>query len=872
MSTLPHSFSAAVRQHLLAICNEFNRDLGERYLAAAPTIETQANVRTDIGTPKTRKLPSGKTLHYRVDGARVFKDIRYPHNAMRAPDWETDPGCRFSFGDYVQAIGSTGFSQQGSLWWGYDLDDVWGHADGLSDAELERIQRAVEPIPYTEIRRSTSGKGIHLYIRGDGIVVANHTEHAALARSILGMLCSDAGLDFAPQVDSVGNVLWIWDRRATSENRGFELLKPATKILTPADLPPNWRDHLDVVRGKRSRVWTGGDDNECAELASKVAMDDEHRRLFEAYKQTGFVLIYNPDLCLWQCHTAGWAKVHKALGLRGFFETNSDGTDPGTPNCYVFLRPDGMLLIVRFNSQQEHSSWGRTAKGERSCLFNRPVDLRVACEAVGAIWVGNGCTAPTVAKATQLAALFGFELPPLPNDRAVNFKYLDAHTIAAETTQLRGEVANGWGLGWRKLVVTFAVEPQPVAEHNYDTKARHVITPERENAGWLLHAEGGGAWHFEPKDTAIDGVCYKFGIPSKERAAVAGQIASNPYTLVNEPFQAEFLPGRKWNKFGAQLSVVASDRSDHPHYDKILRHVGQGLDDAVKGNEWCRANGVTSGYDFLLLWCALLIRKPKQHLPMLYLYSPERDNGKSAFHKALGRLFARGYVEGVRMLNEKFNKLMAGAVLIYLDEEKVSRESAQKVKLYIDSDQVTLRLMRTDTFMFANYSHWIATYNFTDGVPVEDGDERVIMIEVPVLFEEDKDDWKEIMEPALELEKADFLNTLQNKVTIPPSGGRLYLPLLSTPLKEKVMAEDRVGEKVICNRDELLAKIVDVFKKTRRFIGPSKKLIELLGPGSWDGSRNHIRQYVREIEAKLLERGITLDLSHKRLIILEGAK
>ena len=43
---------------------------------------------------------------------------------------------------------------------------------------------------------------------------------------------------------------------------------------------------------------------------------------------------------------------------------------------------------------------------------------------------------------------------------------------------------------------------------------------------------------------------------------------------------------------------------------------------------------------------------------------------------------------------------------------------------------------------------WAAAYNFANGVPVEDGDERIIMIEVPTLYDEDKFDWKLTMQPA----------------------------------------------------------------------------------------------------------------------------
>jgi hypothetical protein len=253
---------------------------------------------------------------------------------------------------------------------------------------------------------------------------------------------------------------------------------------------------------------------------------------------------------------------------------------------------------------------------------------------------------------------------------------------------------------------------------------------------------------------------------------------------------------------------------------------------------------------------------------MLYFYSPERDNGKSAFYRALGLLFTRGFVEGVRALNEKFNKLLAGAVLVYVDEERVSRESAQKVKLYIDADEMTMRLMRTDSFMFTNYTHWIGSYNFTDGVCVEDGDERVIMIQVPTLYNEEKIPWKAVMLPALQEEKADFLGTLTD-LEVPPSAGRLYLPVLSTPLKETVMADNRTN--TTCDRKELLDRVVAKITECKRFSGPSKDLVKTLGSGSWDGSRNHLRRYLREIGPALTEKNIKADLSDNRLIVLQLA-
>ena len=65
-------------------------------------------------------------------------------------------------------------------------------------------------------------------------------------------------------------------------------------------------------------------------------------------------------------------------------------------------------------------------------MFNAPIDLRTACRAVDGVWGGDFCTCHTKERATRLAQLFNYKLPPLENDRPINFKYADGHTIVAE--------------------------------------------------------------------------------------------------------------------------------------------------------------------------------------------------------------------------------------------------------------------------------------------------------------------------------------------------------------------------------------------------------------------------------------------------------
>lgn len=864
----------AFREFLADHCNEYNADLVEHFLSAGPDIEAQVNPRTDIGEARVDSAPGRKPFKYRVDSGNKFWAVRRPKDADTTPDWDTMPDAPFNLKEYAADFGTTWFARTGSLRVGYDVDSLFGHSEGLTDDELARFDAQVATLDYIENRRSTSGAGRHLYIPLQGIVVANHSEHAAIARAGLGMICADLGLNFEHNVDCMGGNMWIASRRATLANRGFEKLKTASRALTPDDLPRNWRDHVDVVKRRRTTaVFIPGATDEqeqiWAELSSAQATvkpDDEHKRIISAYQETGFALEHKPDHGCWGAHTAGLAKVHRLLGLRGAFETDSAGTDPSTPNCFFYLRRNGSLYVVRFGARSEHPSWTmRTAKGEVSTLYNVSTDLRTACQAVGGVWGGKFCTVHTVKQAEQLAGMFGFKLPAIPSDRPINFKYGDSATIIVESQQLRGESLPGWAVGYRKLSCSFPVEAPPDEQHDLDNFARHVVTSEREDAGWLLNA--GDGWNVESKGNVADALVSRFGFTKPELSAALGKLVENPYVLVNEPFQPQFLPGRRWNRFGAQLAVAPTYGGQHPHYDLIYRHCGRGLDAAVQSDPWCIRHGIIDGAQFLRHWSAKKVQNPKSHLPLLYFYSQKQDNGKSAFHKSQALLYRRGCVEGVRTLNENYNKMLIGAVLVYLDEERVDARAAQKVKLYIDADYISARLMRSDTFMIPNFTHWTAAYNFPDGLPIEPGDERIILIEVPELLDDEKLDWKEALLPELEKEASDFLGTLLT-MELPPSAGRLYLPVLSTEAKQKICGST---EAPTCDRNELLRRVVDVMGTQRRFAGRSAELLRLLGVGSWSASPNHLRRYLKEISDPLREQGIVVEFPTERKLVLEKA-
>ena len=199
-----------------------------------------------------------------------------------------------------------------SRWLAYDFDSLVGHAKGIgvSDNDLEKVKQAAMQLPYVEVRKSTGGGGLHLYVYLDGIPCENHTVHAALARCVLGMMSSECGFDFASQIDACGGVMWVWHRKLTAENGGLSVVKAATKTLTAVDLPGNWRDHIAVVTRKRTKVRVNevSDDKldafEALASAQKFTpLDSKHKAIIEALQRSNYTTLWITDHHLLQTHT-----------------------------------------------------------------------------------------------------------------------------------------------------------------------------------------------------------------------------------------------------------------------------------------------------------------------------------------------------------------------------------------------------------------------------------------------------------------------------------------------------------------------------------------------------------------------------------------
>ena len=165
----------AIGNYLHSCRNEHNADLVDRW---SPAMETQVNVHKANG-----ELIEGTNTY--SNGSYDWWPIRVPKDAKKIPHWY-DGEMRFPLSEVADAIGCTGWDWKArvSRWVGFDFDDIT-KSTGINGEQLAAVEKAACELPYVEVRKSTGGKGRHLYVLLDAIPTVNHTIHAHLARCIL---------------------------------------------------------------------------------------------------------------------------------------------------------------------------------------------------------------------------------------------------------------------------------------------------------------------------------------------------------------------------------------------------------------------------------------------------------------------------------------------------------------------------------------------------------------------------------------------------------------------------------------------------------------------------------------------------------------
>jgi hypothetical protein len=790
-------------------------DLASLYSLA---METQVIVKPDGGERITKDFKGRSYMAY-SNGDEEWKPFRIPRNASTEPEYK-DVEMTWNLSKHVEGIGMTGWDWQNrcSKWVAFDFDAITGHsathAKVLAPDELAQIEQLVRNLPWVTLRLSTSGRGLHLYVFVDDIPTANHNEHAALARSILGHLSALVKFNLSSKVDACGGNMWVWHSKMLGTN-GLTLLKQGESFQ---DIPPNWRDHVQVIKGHRRKVaiknFIGNETEEdvfeqMTSAAPQYDLDDEHKKHIEWLQNNNEFFWWDHDRNMLCCHTYSLKMMHQELGLKGIFETIAQGTERGTDhNCFCYPLRNGAWVVRRFTAGVgEAPTWAQDGSGYTRCYYNRDPDFDTLAKSNGGKEKpAGGYVFDDSKRAQDTAIALGAEIDLPPNmmgRKAFVKQRTKDRKLIFEIDKLDGdnpEKLEGWigeGKKWQRVFPVKSTAPIEPEVGNFDNLVRHLVTQSKDDAGWAICTNNG--WAMEPlrhTQLAMAGQ----GYDTKEINNILGNGIMRNWTIVNLPFQPEYPGGRIWNKNATQLRFQPSPADKeplaYPHWRMILTHLGEGLNEEILEHKWCKLHGIKTGYDYLRCWVSSLFQFPLEPLPYLFFYSPEQNTGKSIFHEALALLMTQGATVNAKsaLLSQAgFNGELAYSILCYVEEVDLGGKNNQlannRIKEWVTARDLQVHIKTKTPYSVPNSTHWVQCANNSAYCPIFPGDTRITMIPVfPI--PEDAIIPKTALLDQLIKEAPDFLSAIL-RTEVPPSGDRLRIPIINTQVKEAVANRNR---------------------------------------------------------------------------------
>jgi len=762
-------------------------------------MECQVNVAQD-GGERVEDSFKGRTWHGWTDGLTTWKSFRIPYKASTDPEY-TDYEMKYDLASHVEAIGMTGWDWKNrvSKWVAYDFDAIVGHSDKhankLTNKELDAVRDAACEIDWVTVRKSTSGSGLHIYVLLDDIPTSNHNEHAALGRSILGMMSAITGFDFASKVDICGGNMWVWHRKMEG-TEGLKIIKQGCKLL---DVPSNWMDHVQVITGSRRKnlpqdIDAGSAEDLFAELTGqrpKVPLDADHKRLIEYLRESNALWWWDQDHHMLVSHTHYLKLAHVELTLKGFFESNTDASNLNEQNCFLFPLRKGGWTVRRYSiGVQEHESWSQDGAGWTRCFFNREPDLQTAARAFGGLEDPKGGFILREAEiAEKVGELLGVRLnvgTPM-RGRETHLKEHRDGRLLVEVERKEQDLADemkGWlpkKDKWIKMFNAQVASPTEPDVGNYDDMVRHLVTETSEDYGWMIKSDS--TWRSEPL-THIRVALMSLGMNNKDVTGVLGSSIFKCWRVVNKPFQPEYPGDREWNRNAAQLKYLPSKDKENLNYrtwQRLLDHCGSGLDESVRHDPWCRANGIVKGGDYLKCWIASLFQEPLEPLPYLFLYGPQ-NSGKSILHESLSLLLTKGYkrADAALISQAGFNAELEGALICVVEETDLKKNNIayNRIKDWVTSRELNIHCKGKTPYHISNATHWIQCANDHQACPIFTGDTRITMCYVEPLSPIDLIPKRDLI-IMLEKEAGDFMASVLD-LELPASIDRLNVPVLST--------------------------------------------------------------------------------------------
>lgn len=189
------------------------------------------------------------------------------------------------------------------------------------------------------------------------------------------------------------------------------------------------------------------------------------------------------------------------------------------------------------------------------------------------------------------------------------------------------------------------------------------------------------------------------------------------------------------------------------------------------------------GLDYL----NILYKKPTQALPILVLYSPENNTGKSTFAKLLFEMFGDNVLDiSNNDLRSEFNEQFAGKILAICEETLMDKkEDADKLKAWSTKTKMSINPKGSARYPIDFYCKFQLYSNNKRMVYVTKEDDRYWMLQVPPPKRKDPNLFVKMRD-----EIPAFMDYLLHREPLAPFENRMYFhpDLYRTALFEEVAA------------------------------------------------------------------------------------
>ncbi|RCS42297.1 hypothetical protein DTL42_19355 [Bremerella cremea] len=342
---------------------------------------------------------------------------------------------------------------------------------------------------------------------------------------------------------------------------------------------------------------------------------------------------------------------------------------------------------------------------------------------------------------------------------------------------------------WEKFVCPVPYQPPlTISTSTLEDIVRVVEFGEKSVPMVKTTRPSGDHWSYQTTGNATRVLMHALHCRRTDAESLYGGLITRPWEAVCQPFGPEYPGGRKWNlnaiNWAFDLERCEDWKAECEYWHAVLSHIGADLE------PHCREHGFENGCNYVFFLLASIVQQPFEPTPYLFLSGPE-NSGKSTLHEGFELLVNRGVVKADRALTSQsdFNGEVADALLCVVEETDVARVRGayNKIKELVTARRISIRKMRTDSYMVDNMTHWIQCANESHACPMFASSTRIQPIYVP---RPQQDVPKQQLMKHLKQEGPKFAYALAN-ATLPKQNGRLALPIIDTPTRQRLIDINR---------------------------------------------------------------------------------